>query len=167
MEEEEEWASFVEKYLVLTGTCDEGMVGLRFWPPLPLLLQIFQNFSGTELRTYALWKWDGASNSSFELVHEIALGTGIILARPWGNQREEDGGTHKVVLCFSDLRTAYPTHYQKFQKLLNSWKNQATGWTSLLPEAFCSCKQMPWITLAFTLGREEIGPWISTDGKTT
>lgn len=131
----------------------------------PFLLQIIQNFSGTELRTYAMWKWEEARNSSFELVHEITLGTGMILARPWDNQRGEDGRTHKVVLCFSDVGMAYPAHHQKFQKLLNSWKKQATDWTGLLPEAFCSCKQMPWINLIFTLGREERWPWISTNGK--
>lgn len=42
----------------------------------------------------------------------------------------------------------------------NGWKSQVTGWTGLLPKAFCSYKQM-----LFILGRGEVWPWISTNGK--
>lgn len=141
------------------------------WPEVlttfPSSIKNFPEFSWDWIENICHVEWEEARNISFKLVHEIALRASMILATAWGNQRGEDVRTHKVVVCFSDLRAAYPTCYQTFQKLLNSWKNQETGTTGLFHEAFCSCKQMLWINLFFTLGKEEIWPWISTNGIMT
>lgn len=118
--------------------------------------------------TCAMWKWKETRNISFGLVCRIALWVGVISARPQGQpKRREYGRTHKVVLCFRDLRRTHSTCHQKFQKLLKGLVGRArwpAGLVCSLKLSAATSKCLESILL-FILGRGEIWPWISTNGK--